>query len=189
MSIGSILVISGTNRPQSNALKIARLVLAHYERAEIRAQLLNLEDLPPEVFIGAAYAVKPPAFLPFQQMVLEAAGLHLVTPEYTGSFPGILKHFIDLLKFPESFEHKPVALIGEAAGAWGALRAVEQLQMIFAYRNAHVFPERVFIAGVRDQLDSAGRLKDPELDARIAKQTANFARFARALCHDGARLT
>ena len=57
---------------------------------------------------------------PEQQRVLDAAGLHIITPEYNGSFPGVLKYFIDMLKFPESFVEKPVAFTGEAAGLWGA---------------------------------------------------------------------
>ena len=49
-----------------------------------------------------------------------------------------------MLKFPESFEKRPVCFTGLGAGIWGALRPVEQLQAIFGYRNAYLFPERVF---------------------------------------------
>ena len=113
-----------------------------------------------------------------QRRVLDAAGLHVVTPEYNGSFPGVLKYFIDLLKFPESFDRKPVAFVGVAAGTWGALRSVEQLQMIFGYRNAHVYPDRVFVPGVGGKLDPDGRLNDAALDERLARQAKGFAEFA-----------
>lgn len=177
MDPGTILIISGTNRPDSNGMKVARITLGHYQSAGIPAELFSLAELPAEVFHPSAYAAKPPAFLAIQQRVLSAAGLHIITPEYNGSFPGVLKYFIDMLKFPESFDRKPVAFVGEAAGTWGALRAVEQLQMIFAYRNAHLFPERVFIPGIREKLDSDGRLTDTAIDARLGKQAREFARF------------
>jgi len=173
-----ILVISGTNRPDANALKVARILEGHYRKASIATDFLSLTDLPLEVFQGSAYAAKPPAMLAIQQRVLDAAGLHVVTPEYNGSFPGVLKYFIDMLKFPESFDRKPVAFTGEAAGSWGAIRSVEQLQMIFGYRNAHTFPERVFIPGIGQQLGADGKLKDASLDERLAKQCVGFARFA-----------
>jgi chromate reductase, NAD(P)H dehydrogenase (quinone) len=32
-----------------------------------------------------------------------------------------------MLKFPETFEKRPVCFVGVAAGIWGALRPVEQL--------------------------------------------------------------
>ena len=142
------------------------------------AELYSLAELPGEAFAPEAFAVKPPALLDVQRRVVEAAGLHLVVPEYNGSFPGVLKHFIDLLRFPESFQDKPVAFVGAANGMFGGLRAVEQLQMIFAYRNAHLFPDRVFIPTVSKRLDEAGGMADADIDARLAKQTAGFARFA-----------
>ena len=114
-----------------------------------------------------------------QQRVLDAIGLHVVTPEYNGSFPGVLKYFIDMLKFPESFEAKPVAFTGEAAGLWGAFRSIEQLQMIFGYRNAYIYPERVFMPGINNLLDANGKIKDPELMNRLRDQQKGFIEFVR----------
>ena len=82
-----------------------------------------------------------------------------------------------MLKFPESFDRKPVAFTGEAAGTWGAIRSVEQLQMIFGYRNAYVYPERVFIPGVAHKFDAQGTLLDGEINDRLAKQAKGFAAF------------
>jgi chromate reductase len=101
----------------------------------------------------------------------------VVMPEYNGGMPGVLKYFIDMLEFPESFERRPVCFIGLAAGVWGALRPVEQLQTIFGYRNAYLYPERVFIPGARHALDETGRLKDPELRGRLQKQAEGFVEF------------
>jgi len=178
----SILVISGTNRPDANAMKIARILEGHYHAAKVKAEILSLTELPAEVFQGGAYATKPPGMVAIQQRVLAASGLHIVTPEYNGSFPGVLKYFIDMLKFPESFERKPVAFVGEAAGTWGGLRSVEQLQLIFGYRNAHIFPERVFIPGIGQQLDASGKLIDASLNDRLKGQCVNFAMFADVIC-------
>jgi NAD(P)H-dependent FMN reductase len=178
------MIISGTNRPESNASRIAKLLEGHYRQANVRTDFLSLTDLPAEVFQGSAYTTKPPGMVAIQKRVLDAAGLHVVTPEYNGSFPGVLKYFIDMLKFPESFDRKPVAFVGEAAGTWGALRSVEQLQMVFGYRNAHIFPDRVFITAVMKQFDGSGKLVDAELDARLKKQCVGFARFAHVVCKE-----
>jgi len=178
MGSGPILVISGTNRPGANALRVARIVLGHYQKAGVNAELYSLAEMPKEIFDSGSYASKPQSFVATQQRILAAAGLHVITPEYNGSFPGVLKYFIDMLKFPESFERKPVAFVGEAAGIWGGLRSVEQLQHIFGYRNAHVFPERVFIPSVNGKFDASGNL-DAELSERLAKQVAGFAEFVR----------
>lgn len=176
-----IIVLSGTNRPQSNTRKVAGQVLELYQELDAPVQLLDLAGLPPEVFLPAAYAEKPSAFAPFARAILDAEGIVVVTPEYNGGMPGVLKYFVDLLKFPESFDRRPVCFIGLAAGMWGALRPVEQLQAVFGYRNAHIYPERVFIPGVMGQLDEAGRLKDPELVGRLKKQATGFVDFVERL--------
>jgi NAD(P)H-dependent FMN reductase len=173
----TILILSGTNRPLSTTLRIARRVEEHYRQTQIPAELYDLQDLPPEVFTPGAYKSKPAAFQSIQERVLESAGLHVVLPEYNGSFPGVLKYFIDLLKFPESFDRKPVAFVGIAAGAWGGLRAVEQMQMVFGYRNAHSYPDRVFISGIHQKMSPEGALSDPEVDERLARQVRGFAQF------------
>jgi len=153
----------------------------HYAHAQIPAELFALADLPREVFDPSSYAAKPAAFLPLQQLVLSAAGLHIIVPEYNGSFPGVLKYFIDMLKFPESFDRKPVAFIGESNGAYGALRAVEQLQLVFGYRNAFVYPQRVFITYVKSKFEPDGSLTDRDIDARLARQATGFAEYIHRL--------
>jgi NAD(P)H-dependent FMN reductase len=177
MSQRPILILSGTNRPGANALRIAKILEGFYARAGIPHELFSLEALPPEMFLPTSYATKPQGVKELQQRILDAAGLHIVVPEYNGSFPGVLKYFIDMLKFPESFEHKPVAYVGEANGVWGGLRAVEQLQMIFAYRNAHPYPPRVFIPAVGSKLDADGRITDADLLARLEAQCHGFSKF------------
>jgi NAD(P)H-dependent FMN reductase len=107
--------------------------------------------------------------------------LVIVTPEYNGGVPGVLKYFVDMLPFPESFASRPVCFVGLAAGIWGALRPVEQLQAIFGYRNAYIFPERVFIPGVGKLLDEAGRLTSADLEQRLAAQAAGFTVFVETL--------
>ena len=176
-----ITLIVGTNRPGSNTRKVARHLEEIYAELKVPLRVLDLAQLPPEIFSPAAYAEKPESFQPFAGAVLQSSGLHVITPEYNGSLPGVLKYFIDMLKFPESFERRPVCFTGLAAGVWGALRPVEQLQQIFGYRNAHIFPERVFLPQVNSLLDAGGRLNSPELLERLRKQAAGYVDFVERL--------
>ena len=176
-----ITLIVGTNRPGSNSRKVARHIQEIYAGLKVPLHVLDLTQLPPEIFSPASYAEKPKSFQPFSEAVLKSAGLHVVSPEYNGSIPGVLKYFIDMLKFPESFEKRPVCFVGVAAGIWGALRPVEQLQAIFGYRNAFLFPERVFLPRINELLDDSGRLKDPELVQRLRNQVEGFVDFVERL--------
>ena len=170
-------LLVGTNRPDSNTRKVARHVEEIYAGLKVPLRVLDLAQMPPEIFSPASYAEKPKSFQPFADGVLQASGLHVVTPEYNGGIPGVLKYFIDMLKFPESFERRPVCFTGLAAGIWGALRPVEQLQAIFGYRNAYIYPERVFLPQINNLFDPNGRLKDADLLKRLTKQAEGFVGF------------
>src|SRR5450432_1272633 len=176
-----IVIISGTNRPGSNTRKVTAQVEAIYQPLGVKTQLLDLATMPPEIFSPASYAEKPAAFKKFTDAILAADGLVIVTPEYNGSLPGVLKYFIDMLPFPESFEQRPVCFVGLAAGIWGALRPVEQLQAIFGYRNAYIFPERVFMPGINKLLDGAGHFNSSEIKERLEKQAVGFVGFVESL--------
>jgi NAD(P)H-dependent FMN reductase len=176
-----ITLIIGTNRPGSNTRKVAAQIEEIYAELKVPLHVLDLAKFPAEIFSPTSYAEKPKSFKPFGDAILQSSGLHVVTPEYNGSVPGVLKYFIDMLKFPESFEHKPVCFTGLAAGIWGALRPVEQLQAIFGYRNAHIFPVRVFLPQINNLLDASGKIKDAELLARLKSQANGFAEFVEKL--------
>jgi len=172
-----ITVISGTNRPESYTLKVARLASEALSGAGEEVSLLDLCGLPPELFAGTSYASKPPAFAGFQERILAADGILTVVPEYNGSFPGVLKYFIDMLRFPESLYLKPAGFIGLASGAWGGLRAVEQLEMIFQYRHAHLYGRRVFLPTISGLIDEEGQCTDPALGKRLDEMVTGFAAF------------
>ena len=125
-----ITLIVGTNRPGSNTRKVARHVEEIYAALKVPLHVLDLAQMPPEIFFPTSYAEKPKSFQPFSDAVLRSAGLHVVTPEYNGSVPGVMKYFIDMLKFPESFEKRPVCFTGLGAGIWGALRPVGRILIL-----------------------------------------------------------
>jgi NAD(P)H-dependent FMN reductase len=177
-------VIAGTNRPLSNTLKVSRLVENILLGSGESVSLLDLSRLPEELFAPTSYAAKPATFRPFQETVLEAEGVVTVVPEYNGSFPGVLKYFIDMLQFPESLLGKPAAFVGLSSGRWGGLRAVEQLQMVFQYRHAHLYGRRVFLPDVGSLVDDRGRLSDKATMDRLENAVLGFADFCNRLRED-----
>jgi len=93
----------------------------------------------------------------------------VVTPEYNGGIPGILKYFIDMLKFPRVLSTgRCVSRAG--GGNVGRAAAGGTAPADFIYRNAYLYPERVFLPQIYDLLDDAGRLKDAELSGRLKAQ-------------------
>jgi NAD(P)H-dependent FMN reductase len=174
-----IVLLIATNRPGSNTAKVAAHVTNIYKAKGHAPHVVDLHQLPPEIFSPSSYAEKPASFAPFQEAISKASGVVIVTPEYNGGIPGVFKYFLDMLQFPESFNGMPVAFVGLAAGIWGALRPVEQIEDILIYRRAVIFPERVNISGINNHLDDKGRVKTPDLVERLEKQADGFIQFVK----------
>jgi chromate reductase len=172
-----ICLISGTNRPGSTTLKVTKIFEKIYQNAGASTHLINLEDLPLEAFSPKAYSEKPASLKPFTDAVLASKGLVIFCPEYNGSMPGVLKYFIDMLPFPQSFEKRPVAFVGLASGMWGSLRGVEHLEGVFKYRNAHMFNERIFLPKVDSQFDQNGEFTSKLVKDLAHAQVKNFIRY------------
>jgi NAD(P)H-dependent FMN reductase len=170
-----IRIISGTNRPNSSTRRVAGMVEALYQERKQSALVVDLQTLPLDCFSPPAYAEKPEEFSPFVYSILECTGLVIVTPEYNGSMPGVLKYFIDLLPFPAALDRKPVCFVGVADGQWGGLRAVEHLQQICLYRQAHIHPARVLIPGIGKALRKG--ILPAEYSERLVEQTDQFIGF------------
>lgn len=174
-----ITQIIGTNRPGSKSALLARYLNQCYADLGETIEVIDLAELPADIFNPAAYANKPEAFKPMVNKVLASDGLLIVTPEYNGGLPGVLKYFIDMLPFPESFEHRPVAFIGLAAGRWGGLLPVQQLQQIFSYRNAYIYPKKVYLPGVHNVLNEQGEVIDDAIQNQLKKQVEGFIDFVK----------
>jgi chromate reductase len=172
-----IALIVGTNRPFSNTGKVAAHVADIYAALDEPPQIIDLHQLPPETFLPSSYEKPPESFAPFEEPIGRADGIVIVVPEYNGSIPGIFKYYIDMLEKPEKFAGKPVCLIGLAAGMWGALRPVEQIEAVLIYLGAVIYPKRVNLAKINDHLGETGRLKTPEHIDRLEKQAKGFIEF------------
>jgi len=59
-------------------------------------------------------------FFVLREEVKQAHGIILGTPEYLGSYSGVLKNALDLMGF-EEFEGKMLGLLGVSGGAMGRL--------------------------------------------------------------------
>ncbi len=170
-------IISSTDRPVSKSLEVSQYIQKLYQKEGVDSSIASLEDFPLQDVAGGKYGEDIPSITRFRDPILNADALLFVIPEYNGSFPGVLKVFIDYLPFPGAFEHLPMAFVGVAAGAFGALRAVEQFQMVANYRNSIQFPERVFINRVSSEFDPETGLKNEFQQKLLEAQTKNFIDF------------
>ncbi len=71
----------------------------------------------------------------------EADAALVVTPEYNGSIPGVLKNAIDWLSRPfgnGALKDKPLAVVGAAAGQYGGVWAHDETRKSFGIAGPRV---------------------------------------------------
>jgi chromate reductase len=175
-----LVIIPGTNRAGALSLTLARHVAEQHRSLGASVDLLAL-NLGPEFLAPEAYRQPSAGITSLVSRFLAADGVVFVVPEYNGSYPGVLKLFIDMLPYPQGFDRRPCAFIGLAAGQFQGLRAVEHLQGVTGYRHAFMYPNRVFIGSAFKQFTPEGALVDAELDKRLLAQATGFQQFIRGV--------
>ena len=102
-----ITIVVGTNRQNSNSAKIAKYYKGILDsKFDGDTQIVDLADLPGDFVSNSLYENngKNPEVNILREKVQNADKLVFIVPEYNGSFTGVLKTFIDGLKYPEELE-------------------------------------------------------------------------------------
>jgi NAD(P)H-dependent FMN reductase len=175
-----IVIIPGSNRLGANSLHLANQVKGNYDTLGCTTDILTM-DLEPDFLDANAYHSKTPAITARVNRYLKADGVVFIIPEYNGSYPGVLKLFVDMLPDKTSFNKRPCAFIGIAAGNFQALRAVEHFQGVAGYRNGYLYPNRIFLGAVHKLIGPDHTITDPALVERLASQASGFVDFIRLL--------
>ncbi|MCH7514933.1 MAG: NAD(P)H-dependent oxidoreductase [Bacteroidetes bacterium] len=150
-----ITIISGTNRSNALSLKLSRIYQKFLNNLDAPSQIIDLSELPPDFAFSALYeqSGRNKLFNVFRQQMKDSDKFVYIVPEYNGSFPGILKTFIDGLEFPVSFQNKKCALVGLSAGVQGAGLALSHLTDIFNYCGMHVLALKPKLAQIEENMD------------------------------------
>ena len=172
----NIVVVCGTNREGALSRLLATEVAETFKQRDQSVDLLDMNELPPEVLLPTAYKEQDAKVKALVDRFLASDGAVFVVPEYNGSYPGVLKLFVDMLPYPEGFDSRPCAFVGIAAGQFKSLRAVEHFQQVAGYRNAFTYPRRIFIGDSFKQFVD-GKLADDELSSRLHDQAEGFLKF------------
>lgn len=180
-----ITVISGTNRPNSNTAILSQYVLRCLEAsATVPYQHLDLAALSGPYMVDSAYKQDDQSDMiqEIQRRLMDSAdGFYFVIPEYNGSFPGILKYFIDACSvgdFKRTFNGKRAAILGLSTGRAGNLRGMDHLTGVLNYLNVVVMPDRLPVSRVQE-LIHGNALGDDSAKQIIHTHVTKFIDF----CH------
>lgn len=182
-----VVGICGSLRARSYTRMAVQLTLAGAEEAGAAIRLIDLREYELVFCAGSSRDVEyPPDVARLSAEVGAADGIILGTPEYHGSFSGVLKNALDLMGFRE-FEGKMVGLVGIAGGQIGALNALNGLRTIGRSLRAWVLPQQVSIARSHQAFAEDGTVKDTGTGQRLSDLGRMITRFAYLHTSDRAR--
>jgi len=172
-----ITIISGTNRVNSNTLRLSKYYQKQFHLLGEESTVFSLEDLPPNLIVSDLYGARSEAFENIIQNLEKSDKFVFVIPEYNGSFPGVLKTFLDACKYPDSFHGKKVALVGLSSGKYGNIRGIEHFTGVCHYMQMHVLPLKIHIPNFRQEIDEKGDLFKEDTVKFTQMQIEAFIKF------------
>ena len=98
-------------------------------------------------------------------------------PEYNGSFPGILKLFIDNTDVRKCWWHKKAMLVGVADGRGGNLRGIDQMTNLLHYLRVNVLYNKIPLSKINDEMNSHGQFVNPATVDAIKVQVKEFVEY------------
>jgi NAD(P)H-dependent FMN reductase len=160
-----IPVILGTARQGRQSEHAARFVFEQTKsRAGVETELIDVRTLPMRLD-DAGEQMKDAAF---SATIERCDALIIVTPEYNHSYPGLLKHALDMnLK---EYIHKAVGICGVSAGPFGGTRVIEQLLPVMRELGLVTIFEDMNFGRIGTVFDERGNL----LDQNYVRRLDNF---------------
>jgi chromate reductase, NAD(P)H dehydrogenase (quinone) len=165
-----LLIFAGSTRTQSHNRKLAR-VAADMARAQGAAVThIELADYELPLYNADLEARgTPDAAIRLKELFHAHPAWVICSPEYNGSYTGLLKNTIDWVSSPvrsdpawgdglKPFEGKVVGLLSASPGALGGLRSLSHLSPMLLNLQCWLTPKQFALSRAADAFDADGQL-------------------------------
>ena len=156
-----VLAISGSTRKDSSNERILKAIGRSYQDI-IDVHIFTHLDQLPHFNPDLSGDTTPPAVAAFIDLIKNADGVLICTPEYVFSLPGSLKNALEWTVSTTVFTDKPCAFI--VASGLGE-KAFESLDIIMRTLIQSPVPEksRLLIQGARGKINATGEFSDENI--------------------------
>jgi NAD(P)H-dependent FMN reductase len=162
-----IAAICGSLRRQSYNMIILKLVVEQLKSLGHEVNIIDINDFNVPLFsqdieesTGMPESVKK-----MKMIVHNAEAILIASPEYNGSFSGVLKNAIDWISrgitadesVYASFMGKPAAIMAASPGRLGGMRALMQLRHVMSSLGCNVMAKQVAVPEAHQMGEQATR--------------------------------
>jgi NAD(P)H-dependent FMN reductase len=177
-----IPLILGSIRRNRESAKVAKFALGWLQQLPtVRTELLDLKELClPMMEERLRFRDDAPLSVrEFSSRIGRADAILIVTPEYNGSYPGVLKNALEYLK-PE-YARKPFGIVTVSAAETGGILCLVALRQMVLHLGGVPIPASLLVARVQESMDGNGKSVDPAFRERAQTFFDELLWFTEAL--------
>ena len=177
----SMLILSCSNREESKSLELSKKLYSIGLHKGIQTDLHDLARFCPDLTNPIYYEESnwTSSMIHYQDShIMPEQKFLFVIPEYNGSYPGILKLWLDILSVRQrqaSFYHKKVAFIGISEGKASNIRGLDHFMGVTRYLKMISLPTTLNIPNISKVL--ADWSDDGDYSGRIINFLDEFSAF------------
>jgi len=172
-----ITIINATNRPENLTGKVVGLYSQLLTENGQENQIFEISELQNDFIYSASFGKESVHMNEIiNQKIIPAHKFVFIAPEYHGSYPGVLKAFLDAVETVH-FHGKRAALVGVASGRAGNLRGMDHLTDVLHHMGVEVLSYKVPISKLNSLFNEEGELVEAETAIVLKKQIALFSKF------------
>ena len=156
-----IPVILGSIRRNRESIKVANFAVGTLRTMdEVTTELLDLQELnlPMMEERLRLMDIPPPSVSAFSSKINQADSIVIVTPEYNGGYPGVLKNALDYLK--NEYKHKPFGIITVSVADTGGILCLISLRQMILHLGGIPIPAPLLVTRVQELFDADGTTSD-----------------------------
>jgi len=172
-----IIVLSCTNRPKSYTSQVSKIYSELLRTKNVDQEILSLENIPKDSAFSETFGNRSEEFeKTIEKYIRSQKRFIFIIPEYNGSFPGILKVFLDCVH-PREWADKKVCLVGVSSGRGGNIRGMEHITGVLHYLKLHTYHNKLPISLIDKIMGADGKFVHPEQLKACENQIDGFLKF------------
>ena len=168
-----LLVFAGSTRAQSHNRRLAQVAADIARAAGAPVTHIELADFDLPIYNADLEARgTPAAAIRLKELFHAHPAWVICSPEYNGSYTGLLKNTIDWVSSPvkghaewssglKPFGGKVVGLLSASPGAMGGLRSLSHLSPLLLNLQCWLTPRQFALARAGEAFDAQGQLAEP----------------------------
>lgn len=164
-------IISGSVRTNRQSHQVSQYLESLLkDRQDHEVELLDLIDYQFPIMEERLRMTDDPdpLWVQFSKTVNESDGIVIVSPEYNGSYPGVLKNVLDYLK--DEYFKKTFGIVTVSSGHMGGINASHHLESWVLHVKGYPSPFKLMVPNIDDLFNERGEPRE----ATFVKQAGKF---------------